>query len=115
MGMNKILKIFSALSDETRLRIYLLLSNGELCVCELVNILDIEQSRISHGLRILKEAGLLTGKRKGTWVIYSVDSEMNKSDVIKGLIKEIKVSGKDTKNRLKCKEEKIRQKCGSKK
>ena len=57
--MDKFIKIFRALSDENRLRIYLLLSQAELCVCELINILNIEQSRISHGLRILKEAGLI--------------------------------------------------------
>ncbi len=53
--MESAIKMFKALSDETRLRIYLLLLQGELCVCELVNILSIEQSRISHSVRILKE------------------------------------------------------------
>ncbi|GAG94807.1 unnamed protein product, partial [marine sediment metagenome] len=54
--MEAAIKMFKALSDETRLRIYLLLLQGELCVCELVNILNMEQSRISHSVRILKEA-----------------------------------------------------------
>ena len=43
--MEATIKMFKALSDETRLRIYLLLLQGELCVCELVNILEMEQSR----------------------------------------------------------------------
>jgi len=50
--METAIKIFKALSDETRLRIYLLLLQGELCVCELETILNMEQSRISHIVRI---------------------------------------------------------------
>ena len=48
--METAIKIFKALSDETRLRIYLLLLQGGLCACELEAILKIEQSRISHAL-----------------------------------------------------------------
>jgi len=62
--MEATIKIFKALSDETRLHIYLLLLQSELCVCELVNILNMEQSRISHSLRILKEAELINNQRR---------------------------------------------------
>jgi len=109
--MNKFLKLFHALSDETRLRIYLLLLKGELCVCELVNILNMEQSRISHSLRILKEAGLINNQREGKWIIYSVNPEMNKNKIIQGLKKELKLSTEDLKGLTKCKKEKIREKC----
>lgn len=111
--MQKVLKIFSALSDETRLRIYLLLTKGELCVCELVNILNIEQSRISHSLRVLKEAGLVNNQREGTWIIYAANPEVSRTKIIQGLIKEADLPTEDSKNLLKCKEEKIRQRCGS--
>lgn len=73
------MKIFKALSDETRLRIYLLLMRGELCVCELMNILNMEQSRISHSLRILKEAELINNQRKGKWMIYSINQDLKKN------------------------------------
>ena len=61
--MERIIKLFSVLSDKTRLQIYLLLLESELCVCELGGILNMEQSRISHGLRALREAGLIKNYR----------------------------------------------------
>ena len=109
--MEKNVKLFRALSDETRLRIYLLLSKGELCVCELVNILNMEQSRISHSLRILKEAGLIDNQREGKWIIYSANPKMSKSKIIIGLKEELKIPGKDLKILAKCKKEKVREKC----
>ena len=109
--MKEILKLFSALSDQTRLRVYLLLLNGELCVCELVNILNMEQSRISHGLRILKEAGLVENQREGKWIVYSPNPRMLKSKLIQGLKNEVTLSTADLKNLVKCKKEKIREKC----
>ncbi len=109
--MDKFLKLFDAFSDETRLRIYLLLAKGELCVCELVNILNMEQSRISHSLRVLKEAGLIGYKREGKWIIYSANPEMSKNKIIQGLKNELRLSDKDLKNLAKCKKEKIREKC----
>jgi len=109
--MEKFTKIFRALSDENRLRIYLLLMKGELCVCELVNILNIEQSRISHGLRILKEAGLVNNQREGKWIVYSANPKMLKNRIIQGIKHEVVSPAKDLKNFAKCKKEKVREKC----
>ena len=109
--MEKMGKLFSALADETRLRIYLLLLEGELCVCELVNVLDMEQSRISHSLRILKEASLIDNRRAGKWIIYSVNLKMSKNKIIQGLRDEFKLSTIDLKNFVRCKQERIRKKC----
>lgn len=96
--MEKYVKIFSALSDEYRLRIYLLLLQGELCVCELVNTLDMEQSRISHSLRILKEAELVNNQRRGKWMIYSINQDLKNNKIIQGLKKELKLSSQDISN-----------------
>jgi ArsR family transcriptional regulator len=109
--MEKIIKLFSALSDETRLRIYLLLLEGDLCVCELGGILNMEQSRISHGLRILREANLIRSKRDGKWVVYSVDSKTVESEIIQGLEKEVELPASDRREMSKCKGERIREKC----
>lgn len=109
--MEKIIKLLSALSDETRLRIYLLLSEGELCVCELVNILNMEQSRISHSLRILKEAELIDNQRDGKWIIYSANPKMIKSKIIQGLKKDAMLSTNDLHDFNRCKKEKVREKC----
>jgi len=108
--MDKFIKIFRALSDENRLRIYLLLSQTELCVCELINILDIEQSRISHSLRILREAGLIDNYRVGKWNIYSVDQRIKENSIIKALEYEIKLSKIELDNLQRCKIENIREK-----
>lgn len=70
--MKHIAKIFKALSDSTRLRIMLLLRERELCVCELMFILKMEQSRVSHHLRVLRDAEIAETVRAGRWIIYRV-------------------------------------------
>jgi ArsR family transcriptional regulator len=66
---------FHALSDPTRLQIVDRLRGGERCVCELTDLLDAAQSRLSFHLRVLKEAGLVTDRREGRWVYYSLQQE----------------------------------------
>jgi ArsR family transcriptional regulator len=72
MPVNDAVKTFKALADPTRLRIMLLLQVRELCVCELTHILGMEQSRVSHHMRILREAGLTEDLRQGRWMIYRI-------------------------------------------
>jgi ArsR family transcriptional regulator len=67
---------FSALGDPVRLRLLSMLAaapDGELCVCEFIEPLGKSQGTISHHLRILGEAGLVHGDRRGKWVWYSLD------------------------------------------
>lgn len=66
---------FHALSDETRLEIVAMLSAGERCVCELMDALDVAQSRLSFHLRVLKEAGVVMDRKDGRWVHYSLNRE----------------------------------------
>lgn len=70
--MNKLASIFKALSDPTRLRIMKVLESRELCVCELMQVLDMSQPRISRHLGILKSAELVNDRREGKWVFYSL-------------------------------------------
>jgi ArsR family transcriptional regulator len=74
--MKKTIKILKALSDPTRLRIVLLLMERDLCVCELVFILNMEQSRISHQLRILRDAEMVEDIREGKWIVYTIPEEI---------------------------------------
>jgi ArsR family transcriptional regulator len=74
--MKDILKVFKALSDATRLRLVLLLMERDLCVCELVFILKMEQSRISHQLRVLRDADLVEDIRQGRWMIYRIPGDV---------------------------------------
>ncbi|HTZ18754.1 MAG TPA: metalloregulator ArsR/SmtB family transcription factor [Dissulfurispiraceae bacterium] len=71
--MQEILKIFKALSDETRLRILKLLEHGELCVCDIFSALDMVQPKVSFHLSVLKDAGLITDRKEGRWVHYRLD------------------------------------------
>jgi ArsR family transcriptional regulator len=75
MPIKDIVKIFKALADPTRLRIMLLLRRRELCVCELMFILEMEQSRVSHHMRVLRDAGIAEDVRDGRWIIYRVPEE----------------------------------------
>src|SRR5919109_1678065 len=67
--------LFHALSDETRLRILERLRGGERCVCELTDALDAAQSRLSFHLKVLKDAGLVTDRREGRWMYYTLNPE----------------------------------------
>ena len=65
-------RIFKALSDAARLRIMRLLLRREICVCEIMFILGMEQTRVSHHMRVLREAGLAEDRREGRWIIYRI-------------------------------------------
>jgi len=65
-------QIFYALSDDIRLKIVRLLSEGELCVCDLMAALQMGQSRISFHMGVLKTAGLITSRRFGRWNSYKI-------------------------------------------
>ena len=69
---------FTALADPVRLRVLSILAaaeGGEVCVCDFVEPLGRSQPTISHHLKILGEAGLVHGDRRGKWVWYSLDRE----------------------------------------
>jgi ArsR family transcriptional regulator, arsenate/arsenite/antimonite-responsive transcriptional repressor len=73
--MRLLIKIFKALSDETRLRIINILLERECCVYEVMQALDISQTRASRNLNLLYDAGILTLHRNGMWVYYSIDKD----------------------------------------
>jgi len=69
-----LIRVFRALSDETRIRILkLLLEHDSLCVCEIMQALGISQTRASRNLSILRDAGFLKDERKGVWIHYSIN------------------------------------------
>lgn len=70
-------QFYKCLADETRLRcLLLIMDQQELCVCELMQALDESQPKISRHLAQLRNCGLLTDKRQGQWVFYSINSEL---------------------------------------
>jgi DNA-binding transcriptional ArsR family regulator len=65
------------LADDTRAKISLLVvSEGELCVCELTAALDLSQPKISRHLALLRSAGLLMDRRQGQWVYYRLNPDL---------------------------------------
>ena len=65
--------VFKALGDPVRLRLVSLIGahqGGEVCVCDLTTAFDLAQPTISHHLKVLREAGIITSERRGTWVYY---------------------------------------------
>jgi ArsR family transcriptional regulator len=75
MAMRDFAKLFKALSDETRIRILKVLLERECCVCEVMQALDISQSRASRNLGILEDADFIKSKRDGLWIVYSIDEQ----------------------------------------
>ena len=73
--MQDLIKAIKALSNETRLRILNLLLERECCVCEVMQALDISQTRASRNLNDLYDAGFLKLRKDGLWSLYSIDKE----------------------------------------
>lgn len=71
-------RMFKALSDETRLRILCLLLEGELCVCDLMAVLQLPQSTVSRHLAYLKNSGWVDDRRCGVWMYYSIPDNGDK-------------------------------------
>jgi ArsR family transcriptional regulator, arsenate/arsenite/antimonite-responsive transcriptional repressor len=69
-------KVFLALGDRTRLRLLNLMKGGEVCVCFFVEVLDEPQPKVSRHLAVLRKAGLVSTRRDGKWMHYSI-AELN--------------------------------------
>lgn len=71
-------RVFKALGDPVRLRLASLIAShegGEACVCDLTDAFDLSGPTISHHLKVLREAGLISGERRGTWVYYRIEPD----------------------------------------
>jgi ArsR family transcriptional regulator len=114
--MRDAVKFLKALADTTRLRILALLLQRDLCVCELMFVLKMEQSRVSHQLRILRDAELVEDNREGQWIIYRIpkkaqaDLKLLLENIIEGRLKDIPEIQKDTVMLGICLKEQIRKK-----
>jgi len=75
--MKRYTDLFKALSDETRLRIMVLLSEEEHCVCQIEESLALSQTKASRHLTVLKQVGLVNTRRDGLWIYYSIVKPKN--------------------------------------
>ena len=74
-SLDAVAQRFQALSDPTRLQLLARLRHGERCVCDLMDVLDAAQSRLSFHLRVLKDAGIVRDRKQGRWVYYELDRD----------------------------------------
>ena len=75
-GADELAPLFKAVADPMRLRLLSLIAcheGGESCVCDLTAAFDVTAPTVSYHLRILREAGLITAERRGTWIYYRVN------------------------------------------
>ena len=77
--MKKVLTQFKALGDENRFRIFMMLRVRKLCVCEMLEVLDIAGGTLSNHLKILQHAGLINQKKEGRWVVYFLTESIDKT------------------------------------
>ena len=101
----KIIELLKALAHENRIRILNLLTEAELCVCEIENIMQINQSNASRHLAKLKQVNLIKRRKKAQWIYYSLNTELLAKHkfleyLIKDEIKYFKLA-KEDKKRLK--------------
>ncbi len=113
--MRETVKAFKVLSDETKLRMLNLLLERECCVCEVMQALEISQSKASRGLSALYDVGFLNMRKDGLWSLYSIDNEGIKGyqsqliEAVKEALKGSKIAALD-KERLK-KAERVGARC----
>ncbi len=74
-NMKILMKIFKALSDKNRVRILLMLTRKQLCVCEIQDILKVTVSTVSKHLSILKDVGFILDEKDGKWVNYKLNTD----------------------------------------
>ena len=72
ISLEQRVELFKALADPTRLEILSILERNVRCNCHLQDLLDLAPNLLSYHLKILREAGLVVGKRRGRWVDYSI-------------------------------------------
>ena len=72
-NMREQVKVYKALADESRLRVLNLLLERECCVCEVMQALEISQSKASRILSVLYDVGFLKLRKDGLWSLYSID------------------------------------------
>ncbi len=87
MDERKTAAVFKALCDENRIRILKLLTGGEKCACKLLDELSVTQPTISHHMKILCDSGIVSGRKEGKWMYYSISEQGTEN--AKNLLREL--------------------------
>lgn len=107
--MKNIVRLMKLLSDQGRLRILMVLSRRELCVCQIMGVLGISQPLVSRNLNLLSDAGFLDERRDGKLVFYSVKRDMAPTQkklvgVLREAMKSDRILAEDLKSLMDCRD-----------
>jgi ArsR family transcriptional regulator, arsenate/arsenite/antimonite-responsive transcriptional repressor len=89
MNIEQTAVILKLLGDKTRLTMIKVMSESEVCVCELVSLFDMSQPAISQHLKKLKDVGLVNEMRKGQWVFYSLNEKNEAYSLVQSILEKI--------------------------
>ena len=111
-GVKKIVDIFKALAEESRLRILSLLLQDEMCVCEIEECLNMTQSNVSRHLTSLKQCGILDSSKQAQWAYYKISDKFKEENrdlwhYIEQKLKESPNYKEDTEKYLRCRQKDI--------
>ncbi len=81
MTIEEFTNITKALSDQHRVRAFMALLRGELCVCQIIELLSLAPSTVSKHMSILKTAGLVESRKDSRWVYYRLTESINKQEI----------------------------------
>ena len=73
--IKRITVIFKAFCDENRIKILMLLADGEKCACKLLEEMNVTQPTLSHHMKILCDSGIVVGRKEGKWMYYSISAD----------------------------------------
>jgi ArsR family transcriptional regulator, arsenate/arsenite/antimonite-responsive transcriptional repressor len=100
--MREVMDMLKALADENRVRLLFALKSGELCVCQLIALMDLAPSTVSKHLSILRSARLVDSRKDGRWMYYSLPKKFRSTStgrVLDLLFKEIENTDQIAKDR----------------
>ncbi len=79
--MREVMDVLKALADENRVRLLFALRSGELCVCQLIALMDLAPSTVSKHLSILRSARLVDSRKDGRWMYYSLSKKFRSASI----------------------------------
>jgi DNA-binding transcriptional ArsR family regulator len=85
--MDDFIAITKALSDSHRIRALMALRDGELCVCQIIELLGLAPSTVSKHMSVLKQAGLVASRKEERWMYYRLPAENDMPGLVRGAIK----------------------------
>ena len=98
MNIDQFVAVTKALSDSHRVRAFMALRKGELCACQIIELLELAPSTVSKHMSILKQAGLVDSRKDSRWVYYRLaDAKKSEHDILKTITMAIAFLEKDKK------------------